>query len=299
VEGFRFGWAELREDPASFYALFDPDDLDDRMLGAIEAVLAYEGRWQGLMETLQEAAGRSPDRKRKGQREEGDWVFWMGRIIHRATLFRLVNRLRVIEEAMGPLLEPNQPSGRSLPFDALAPGHLWVIDITQIGDRARRYLFFRTMREVRRRLERRKAKGDGDFPGRVVLMVDELNRFAPAGGGRHPTREYLAAVAAQGRSYGLTLLGLEQMASRVDEEILVNTATLAVGRSHPSELSGPAYAWLRPYRDQVMAIPTGTMLVAHPLWRQPVFVRFPRPLHRLAEEARRARELWGEGGRRG
>jgi hypothetical protein len=79
----------------------------------------------------------------------------------------------------------------------------------------------------------------------------------------------------------------------VDDEVLANTSTLAVGRVHPAELSGPAYAWLRAWRDQVMALPTGSMLVSHPLWRAPVVVRFPRPLHRLAAEARWA-EIGGE-----
>lgn len=291
VEDFRYGWRDLKEDPTAFYALFDPDDLDDRMVGAVEAMLASSSStWNGVRGELQKILGQHGSDRR-------EWVSWNGYSIHRATLFKLANRLQVIEEALSEMLDRDNPSGKPLPVDTLAPGHLWVIDITRLGDRARRYLFFRLLRELRRRLEERKTGQRLNFPGRVVMMVDELNRFAPSGGGRHPLREHLASVAAQGRSYGLTLMGLEQMASRVDEEILVNAATLAVGRSHPSELQGSAYAWLRPYREQVMAIPTGTMLVAHPLWRQPILVRFPRPLHRLAEEAeraRRAREGTGE-----
>lgn len=298
VEAFAFGWAELKDDPVAFYALFDPEDLDDKMIGAIDALLSSStSTWSGMREELTNiligsTGDEETDEDRRKRRRDGEWVVWNGRVIHRATLNKLNSRLRVIEESLGLMLERNQPSGGGLPIDALQPGHLWVIDITQLGDRARRYLFFRLLREIRRRLEERKAgKLDPEkFPGRVVMMVDELNRLAPSGGGRHPVREQLAAIAAQGRSIGLTLIGLQQMASRVDEEILINTATLAVGRSHPSELQGAAYAWLRPYREQVMNIPTGTMLVAHPLWRQPILVRFPRPLHRLGEEAERARK---------
>ncbi|MER3483862.1 MAG: hypothetical protein C4345_15505, partial [Chloroflexota bacterium] len=80
-------------------------------------------------------------------------------------------------------------------------------------------------RRIGRLLQERKAqKPQRDtFPGRVVVMVDELNRFAPAGGGRHPTRAEIVHIASQGRSYGLTLLGLQQMASRIEEEVLTNT----------------------------------------------------------------------------
>jgi hypothetical protein len=38
--------------------------------------------------------------------------------------------------------------------------------------------------------------------------------------------------------------------------------------------------------ERMASLPTGSMLVSHPLWRAPVVVRFPRPLHRLAAEAR-------------
>jgi hypothetical protein len=286
---FRYGWQDIKRADASvaFYALFNPDDLDDKMVTAIEAALAEEKArsWENLLSLIQALL------KKQNPRKSEQWVQWGDSSHHPATLHKLYNRLRAIEEAMGPMLEHKNPNGEPLAVERLSTGDFMVIDITRLGDRARRFLFFRLINDLQRKLEERKARLSSDFPGRVVVFVDELNVFAPAGGGRHPTRERLVHIAARGRSVGLTLLGMQQLASRVDDEVLANTSTLAVGRVHPTELSNSAYAWVRAWRDQVMALPTGTMLVSHPLWREPIMVRFPRPLHLLAEKARQAWEI--------
>lgn len=290
VETIRYGWEDLRKDRWAFYALFDPEDLDDRMIGAIEAFLATKGvSWQNALKHVQSTIRKS--------QSKSDWISLNGQSVHRATLSKLLTRLQAIESAMGNLLEKTQPTGNPLDIHQLRAGHLWVIDITQIGDRARRYLFYRLLNDLRSNLERKKS-GSGDvpkvFPGRVLVMVDELNRFAPAGRGRHPVRDRIVHIASQGRSIGLTLLGLEQMASRIDDEVLTNTSNLFVGRAHPAEITGPAYAWLRPLREQVMALPAGTMVAWHPKWRQPLLLRFPRPLHVLHKAAEKRLKGRGE-----
>ena len=277
VTAFRYGWGNIRqpERAAAFYALFDPDDLDDKLLAAADAALSEDTTWNGLKAEV----------TKRAKSHEG-WLEWGGISHHTATLHKLRNRLEAIERAMGAMLEKDFAGGEPLDPQLLRPGDFWVVDITRLGDRARRFLFFRLLGELQDLLEKRKTgQLSGDFPGRVVIFVDELNVFAPGGGGRHPTREQLIHVAARGRSVGLTLLGMQQLASRVDEEVLANTSTLAVGRVHPAELSSPPYSWLREWRDQVMVLPRGTMLVSHPLWRAPAPVRFPRPLHRLSGEA--------------
>jgi len=289
VMAFRYGWQDIRSPEAAiaFYALFNPDDLDDKMVTAIEAALAETKarNWESLLSRIQELL------KETGKPRGETWIQWGDSSHHPATLHKLYNRLRAIEEAMGLMLERKNPHGEPLVVERLAPGDFMVIDITRLGDRARRFLFFRLINDLQRKLEERKTEQNVVFPGRVVVFVDELNIFAPAGGSHHPTRERLVHIAARGRSVGLTLLGMQQLASRVDDEVLANTSTLVVGRVHPAELSNSAYAWVRAWRDQVMALPTGTMLVSHPLWREPIMVRFPRPLHLLAEEARKARGI--------
>jgi len=286
VAAFSYGWADLKQVPQALYALFDPDDLDDKMLAAIDGMINLRGS-DSLSEVMRRLSEKLGTRPRGGRGDDtGGFVKLGGVTVHQATIAKLLNRLNRILEATGDLLLREQPAGDNIPVDQLRAGNIWIIDITQLPDRARRFLFFRIMRDLTNRLQRRKAGETGleKFPGRVVVMVDELNRFAPSGAGRHPTRAEIIGIATQGRSFGLTLLGLQQMASRIDEEVLTNSGTFAVGRAHPSELSGPAYGWLsKPLREQVTSIPTGSMLVYHPLWKQPVFIRFPLPPHKLAE----------------
>jgi len=285
ITSFNYGWSEMkkRENKQALYALFDPDDLDDKMVGAIEGITELNcDTFRNLEQQLTQALQRS------GQ---GDWTS-LGRVsVHRATLGKLVSRMRFIKDSLGGLLSESEPNGDPLVLEELRPGDFWVIDITQVGDRARRYMFYLILRGIGQLLQKRKAGQISDFPGRVVVIVDELNAFAPAGAGRHPTRGEIAHIATQGRSYGLTLLGMQQMASRVDESVLTNSANFIVGRAHPSELSGAAYGWMsKTLREQVAGLPSGTMLAYHPKWRQPVFVNFPRRPDQLAREARKVTE---------
>lgn len=282
THAFNYGWTEMKknENRTALYALFDPDDLDDKMIGALEGVVELKvDTFNGLEQQLYKAYTAE---------KKGDWTTLGGVSVHRATLGKLISRLRLIKDSLGGLLSHSDPTGDPLNLETLRPGDFWVIDITQIGDRARRYLFHLVLRGIGRLLQERKAGKRHDFPGRVVVMVDELNAFAPAGAGRHPTKGEISHIATQGRSYGLTLLGMQQMASRVDESVLTNSANFVIGRAHPSEISGTAYGWMsKTLREQVAGLPSGTMLVYHPKWRQPVFVRFPRRPDQLAKEAKK------------
>jgi len=289
ITAFNYGWSEMkkRENRQAFYALFDPDDLDDKMVGAIEGVTELKcDTFQSIEKELGQAL-----KTKGGNQSSGEWTSLGGVGVHRATLAKLLSRLRFIKDSLGGLLTESEPNGDPLVLEQLRPGDLWVIDITQIGERARRYLFYLVLRGIGQLLQKRKAGIITDVPGRVVVIVDELNAFAPAGAGRHPTKGEIAHIATQGRSYGLTLLGMQQMASRVDESVLTNSANFIVGRAHPSELSGPAYGWMsKTLREQVAGLPPGTMLAYHPKWRQPVFVNFPRRPDQLAKEAKKVSE---------
>lgn len=280
TQAFNYGWSEMKknENRTALYALFDPDDLDDKMIGALEGVIEFNS---DTFDNLEQQLKRYYNNSRGGE-----WVSLNGVNVHRATLGKLISRLDLIKDSLGGMLSHADPTGDPLNLETLRPGNFWIIDITQIGDRARRYLFHLILRGTGRLLQERKAGKRSDFPGRVIVITDELNAFAPAGVGRHPTRGEIAHIATQGRSYGLTLIGMQQMATRVDESVLTNSANFVVGRAHPSELRGDAYGWMsKTLREQVAGLPSGTMLVYHPKWRQPVFVRFPRRPDQLAKEA--------------
>ena len=75
------------------------------------------------------------------------------------------------------------------------------------------------------------------------------------------------------------------MASQVDEEILVNTATFAVGRSHPLEVETKTYRWLeKGLREMCFVLEKGQLFLWHAIHHRPVMIRFPMPLHLIKRE---------------
>jgi len=119
----------------------------------------------------------------------------------------------------------------------------------------------------------------------VAIFVDELNKFVPAGKQYSALKGEIIEMAARGRSIGLALIGAQQLASKVDEEVLANTSTFAVGRSHAVEIRKPPYSWLaKGLQEKAMILEKGWMLLWHTLHKRPVLIQFPLPLHQIYKE---------------
>jgi hypothetical protein len=60
--------------------------------------------------------------------------------------------------------------------------------------------------------------------------------------------------------------------------VVGNAGTAVFGRMDGDELSAPAYGTLTPaVKARLAALPKGELMVRHPHFTHPVFVRFPRP----------------------
>jgi len=276
---------DLKELGDHFLSAFDPGDLDDKMESLLERVLnEHDSSPQTLAELEDRVKGMLDDSGR-GNRNES--VHTLRKLWRRLGLIRRDLRGLVAEEVK--LASP--PDLREL----LRPGRVVVVDVTQISERARRALFSWLVSSIEDLLIERKARaGSVDAPppedlsvaGRILVFADELNRFAPRTG-HSMTGSMLGRIASQGRSYGFGLVGLQQQASRVNEQILTNSSTFAVGHSHFAELNRrESYGWMsQGLKAQAANLDKGQMIVAHPTWGQPLILRFPLPHHRLIEQA--------------
>jgi DNA helicase HerA-like ATPase len=118
-----------------------------------------------------------------------------------------------------------------------------------------------------------------------MIFVDELNKFVPAGREYSALKRDIVEMAARGRSVGMALCGAQQLASKVDEEVLANTSTFAVGRSHAVEIRKPPYGWLAEgLKERATTLDKGWMLLWHALHKRPVIIHFPLPLHKIWEK---------------
>jgi hypothetical protein len=88
----------------------------------------------------------------------------------------------------------------------------------------------------------------------------------------------LLDISERGRYLGLVLFGAEQFRSQVHRRVVGNAATVLYGRMDMDELATPGYQVLSPAtKIKLATLPVGELMVRHPHFTQPVFVRFPRP----------------------
>ncbi len=123
-----------------------------------------------------------------------------------------------------------------------------------------------------------------ELPDKVVIFVDELNKYAPGRRGESESSilEYVLDIAARGRSLGVVLISAEQFMSEVHGQVIGNCATKVIGRSDSSELSDAAYRFIsQDVKAHLTRLDKGELLLAHPIYRQPVKIEFPHPAYKM------------------
>jgi hypothetical protein len=88
----------------------------------------------------------------------------------------------------------------------------------------------------------------------------------------------LLDISERGRYLGLVLFSAQQFRSQVHRRVVGNSGTALFGRMDGDELATPGYAVLSPsIRTKLATLEKGQLMVRHPHFTQPIFVRFPRP----------------------
>jgi DNA helicase HerA-like ATPase len=105
-----------------------------------------------------------------------------------------------------------------------------------------------------------------------------LNKYAPADGPDTYVRKMLLDLSERGRYLGLVLFSAQQFRSQVQRRVVGNAGTGIFGRMDVDELATPGYATLSPAtKIKLATLPKGELMLRHPHFTQPIFVKFPRP----------------------
>ena len=196
----------------------------------------------------------------------------MWRTHHIATIRKVRNRLANISTRCKGLVTDDGPSN-DLPWGELQDRTVYVVDVANVDPLGQDLVFARVVSKLREHLERRDLGVDA-----VVVFVDELNKYAPADGPETYVKKMLLDISERGRYLGLVLFGAEQFRSQVHRRIVGNAGTLVYGRMDMDELATPGYQVLSPAtKIKLATLPIGELMVRHPHFTQPIFVRFPRP----------------------
>jgi DNA helicase HerA-like ATPase len=191
---------------------------------------------------------------------------------HLATIRKIRNRLSNISTRSKGLVT-DDGAAHDLPWGAFADRSVHVVDVAGLDPLAQDLVFARIVSKLREHLERRDLGVD-----HVVVFVDELNKYAPAEGADTYVRKMLLDLSERGRYLGLVLFSAQQFRSQVQRRVVGNAGSALFGRMDMDELSTPAYAMLSPAtKIKLATLPKGELMVRHPHFTQPIFVRFPRP----------------------
>ncbi len=191
---------------------------------------------------------------------------------HLATIRKVRNRLGNISvRAKGLVTDDGQAS--DLPWGGFADRSVHVIDVAGVEPVVQDLVFARVVSKLREHLERRDLGVD-----HVIVFVDELNKYAPSDGPDTYVRRMLLDLSERGRYLGLVLFSAQQFRSQVLRRVVGNSGTALFGRMDMDEVATPGYGTLTPAtRAKLAALPKGELMVRHPHFTQPLFVRFPRP----------------------
>jgi hypothetical protein len=242
------------------------DFLADRVVGKpfqdewgghhlVESFAGLEGLFRAIFDGLEQTSGRD---------------IW--RTHHVATIRKVRNRLLNVSTRCKGLVT-DDAEGHDLPFGSFEDRSVYVVDVAGLDQLGQDLVFTRVVSKLREHLERRDLGVEN-----VVVFVDELNKYAPAEGPETYVRKMLLDISERGRYLGLVLFGAQQFRSQVHRRVVGNAGTTVYGRMDGDELATPGYQTLSPAtKSRLATLPKGELMVRHPHFTQPVFLRFPRP----------------------
>jgi hypothetical protein len=128
-------------------------------------------------------------------------------------------------------------------------GHTYVIDIAKLTDTEQTLVFGDVLRTIYGLYSGEVVieEDEEPLPAKVIVFVDELNKYAPARGesaGSTPILDQVLDIAERGRSFGIILFSAEQFLSAVHPRVTGNAATKILGRTDSAEMNQSNYRFL-------------------------------------------------------
>jgi hypothetical protein len=278
---YSWGLADILNSDLFMY-LFADDDFTSNMQALVYDLIAYltegaDGKiklkddapqsWQELLDWIRSQAGSKEDQRDVSMHQTGTW---------RAVYRRLWD---ILAEGEG-IFPRDRRNGEPLVVTRSKSSPPIVVDIHSLSASLQRFVVASIMRQVTdTRMGRNSIRGL-----RYVIMLDELNRFAPKNNS-DPITKLLERVASELRSQGVILFGAQQLASDVSPKVIENSSIRVVGRVGFAELQDKVWqSWDKASKQQASVLGPNEKLVMQPGFRQPMYVRVPFPAWAMRRE---------------
>ena len=246
--------------------IFDPTDYDDKFRGFVEYLISVR------VESMKAFYGEIDKAFDYFDENEGS-SYWNGH--HQATIAKVRNRFDGLPSKCQGLLVNGRVDYNGSPSveDRFEPNEMRVVDISRLSGIPQDLVVTKVVQSIWEKAERNELGVD-----KLIIFVDELNKYAPSGSKTSSLKDTLVDISARGRHLKLTLFGAQQFRSMVDDEVVGNTATSLYGRTGDEELTNASYrSFSQTVREELLQLEKGRLLLRHAHYAVPIFGRFPRP----------------------
>jgi len=223
--------------------------------------------FERLAKKLESAQGKEV--RIKGEREL---------IIHSSSAGALARRIRGLLSIAQNIIDPTsqtlqnyEPWGPIQTHNRKIGAGINVIQIAGLSEIEQRIIVLDTIRKVISLLR----NGSADFKY-AVIVIDELNKYAPKEGFA-AWKDIVTEIAERGRELLISLIGIEQLASKIDSRVLSNCSSFAVGKQNTVETKETFYKELGSMREILHLLEKGCMILKHPIYPSPLRIYFPIP----------------------
>jgi uncharacterized protein len=251
--------------------VFEPSDMDDKFRGFIEELRAQGIRTQVDFHVLMDEI----DGYFEAAREEGkNYSSWNGH--NHMTIAKVRNRFKVLPNKCGGLLAHGRVEYGDLPRvdGPFENNEMRVVDISQLTGIPQDLIVTSVVSQIWELAEGGRLGVD-----KLIIFVDELNKYAPSGSRSSSLKDTLVDISSRGRHLNLVLFGAQQFRSKVDDEVIGNAATSLYGRIGDEELTNSSYrSFSQTTREELLQLEKGRLLCRHAHYAVPVFGTFPRPM---------------------
>lgn len=161
----------------------------------------------------------------------------------------------------------------------IKPNQVRVIDIAHLDEKSQGFVFGDVMDTLHTMMSAKNIEG---MPDKIVVFVDELNKYASKGTPKSSQiLQQLLEITERGRSLGLILFSVEQFKSDIHERVKGNCATSAFGRTNFVEVANSEYRFYGEiYRNMMTRLDPGEYIISNPAMRSLMKINFPRPVYK-------------------
>lgn len=255
------------------------DDSTQTMESIISYIMSGQGKfnqvsdWQGFLDAVKEKCSTETS----GKDKEIPVASWR-------KFYRIINKSITDNKIFA--RDIREDNGETRIGDALKyikKNEVHVIDIAKLSEDKQAYVFgdaIRTIYDLQ--LGQYTGEEGIDPPSRVVIFIDELNKYASKETPKNsPILRQMLDVAERGRSLGVVLFAAEQFRSAIHDRVTGNCSTHAYGRTNSIEVTKSDYKSIPSvYKTMMTRLKQGEYIIQNPIFRSLLNIKFPKPIYK-------------------